>query len=304
MKKLSLLQKMFEEYAEKNYMEKLSENEYQVEVYMDYRDYDNYEETVKNILGSQTVKSKDHLINLLYDDYYASNYDIDNSQYYYNEFLNEYCERLEAENIDYDTIYDEISIYSNIDFNEVVNRCGSIETIIFLENEESFNYEMSNNDFGGFSRAYHNFNDEEETEEYKEVLQESSLYNLLEKQGYTIDDYVNYYESLCNGENCNLESDNIFMGIIEEIENATSMCNSLVVLKELTADEYFNLKNSDVIKIDKNDTIGYVDLVQGGGSILAIKLKNDMTYKNNKECKVLLNGEYGYKINDIYGQFL
>lgn len=296
------IRELFDEFAKENYLVKDGEV-YIDHVFLDRRDI----EAIREIAYDMFKKGStvENIIDKLVDDFIFYDSDID-TEYMENKFLKEYREQLDNihDNLDNDIFRDEIvNIFNQYDFEELKEIINSVElyVIIMLETSDSINRELENNRFGAIFNTYH-LSEEEDFESLKEELYDSSLRVLLEKQGYTLDQYIQYIRDSINGEKNSLREDKAFRSIACEVDDAYNNVG-LSVLREMSYEEYLELLKEDTITINKDDTIGYVGYIYGDGSSISIQLRQNMEYKKD-EFKVILDGEYGYSIENIYGSFL
>ena len=304
-KQIEEIRKLFSEYAKKNYLKNESNDnsEYSYEIYTDYQDINSIEDFVL----SNARLSKQEILELLWDNFISSDTDIFNNEYYFDKFIKDYMEELEniKEDLstdfhDYNSYNDIILLNGYIDFESIVNNV-KLPINIILENYDSFDMEFSNNNFYNiFYRV--DYDNQEDIEELSEELEQSSLNELLTKQNYTLDQFINYLIDVHNDRKNMLESDQVFQSILQEIENAYNYV-ALTVCKNMTFEELEELKQSDNIVINKNDIIGYHGFVDGSGSVFEIELNNDMEYKT-KDINIHIDNSYGYGLSEVYGEHL
>lgn len=296
------IKELFDEFAKENYL--LKDNEVYIDhIYLDYQDREAIREIAYNMFKKGSTV--ENIIDKLVDDLISYDSDIE-TEYMENKFLKEYREQLDNihDNLDENIFRDEIvNIFNQYDFEELKEIINNVElnVVIMLENSDSINRELENNRFGAIFSTYH-FNEEEDFESLKEELYDSSFRVLLEKQGYTLDQYIQYIKDDIDEKPNDLKGDKTFISIIDEIEEAYNN-SGLSVLREMSYEEYLELLEKDTVTIKKDDTIGYVGYIFGDGSPINIQLRQDMVYKKG-EFKVFLDGEYGYSIENIYGSFL
>ena len=304
-KQIEEVRKLFSEYAKKNYLKNESDDnsEFSYEIYTDYQDIN----SVEDFVLSNARSSKQEMLELLWDNFYDNDIDFNNNQYYFDEFIKEYMDELEnikedlsTDFYDYNSFNDTILLNGYIDFESIVNNV-ELPINIVLENYDSFDMEFSNNSF--YNIFYNvDYDNQEDMEELSEELEESSLNELLTKQNYTLDQFINYLIDVHNDRKNMLESDQVFQSILQEIENAYNYV-ALTVCKKMTFEELEELKQSDNIVINKNDIIGYHGFVDGSGSVFEIELNNDMEYKT-KDINIHIDNSYGYGLSEVYGEHL
>ena len=184
-----------------------------------------------------------------------------------------------------------------LDYDCIIKRTD-IDMVIMYENEESANNEYAHNCFyGGLVEWIENMNERIEEGDFEE--EDISLINLLKSQGYTLDELYkvakDYYEN-------DIEVQDTFLSsIIEEVENTSSICNSLVFL--MNSNLYSFLEDiEDDITLSKNTVCGYVDFIYGAGGVVDINLKNDITLPKGS-YKIFVDGNFGYGVKEIFGEF-
>jgi len=285
--------------------------EFTFELYTDYRDVLDDSTIIEVLESHETVENaKYHLCDLLHEmnidtlcnlEYeYASEvteYILKNLDSETIEELKEY-DMLEASNI-CDILLDNDVMSVVIDFDEIFAR-SELNMIISLENEVSIDHEFSLNNFDGDLLDW--------IENTQELLSEGdieekdfSLITLLKTQGYTFEEFKAYVERYYNDEKQDV--DNFLESLINECDNTTSTCNALVFTTQVNLEDYLN-ETISISSISKNMFGGYVDFVYGGGSVLELKLKNDINL-TTVEHEIFIDGDkYGYSINQIYGEFI
>ena len=299
------VRELFREYAKDNYLEEITTNEYQFEDYLDYREKNEIEEFTQE----QLSKGLDRLeiINELFDNYflYSEQYGID---YHRTEFESEYSEQLEEilgeDYQTYNFINDwenEIVILSgNVDYESVVDNV-KLPITILLEDYDSRNSEFGDNSFYNiFYRV--DYDNTDDIQELIDMLNDSSLETLLDKQGYSVEQFVQYLVDIYNEKESPLDDDKVFQSIKQEVDNAYNNL-ALTVCRLMTFKEIENMRQSDKIKITTDDTIGYHGFIDGSGSLFEIKLNNDMEF-NTKDIEIVIDGSLGYGISEVYSSFL
>lgn len=299
------VRELFREYAKDNYLEEITTNEYQFEDYLDYREKNEIEEFTQE----QLSKGLDRLeiINELFDNYflYSEQYGID---YHRTEFESEYSEQLEEilgeDYQTYNFINDwenEIVILSgNVDYESVVDNV-KLPITILLEDYDSRNSEFGDNSFYNiFYRV--DYDNTDDIQELIDMLNDSSLETLLDKQGYSVEQFVQYLVDIYNEKESPLDDDKVFQSIKQEVDNAYNNL-ALTVCRTMTLKELEHLQQSDKITITTDDTIGYHGFIDGSGSLFEIKLNNDMEF-NTRDIEIVIDGNLGYGISEVYGSFL
>lgn len=302
---------LFKEYAENNCLELVEESKhedyYQNEEYLDYQDMDYLEDFVQD----NSNLSFDDMVDKLWENYINHDSDIIGTEYFRENFLNEYENELsnmfkgtEYEDDHERLFYDDyISIRNTVDYVSALEDI-KVDVLVYLESEDAFDREMSNNDF------FNIFYGEDDMDELLEGLSESSLKLLLQSQGYNLKDFVWFYltsedelNSVADKEKFNnLNNDKVFMSIYSEVFNAQNL-QSLVVPTQMTIKEIEHVNNADNYTVDKDSTIGYFGAVDGSGSLIEIELNNDIELSKG-EFKVVVDGQYGYSMSEVYGQFI
>lgn len=181
-------------------------------------------------------------------------------------------------------------VFFNLNLNRILSEDIWVNIVLESEDSEDTEYSFNSSEALRDLDLYEEMMKEEI--EYGASKEDFSLISLLESQGCSLSHLKNYRDNGVSGTNNFLES------LLEETENVTSGCNSLVVQRKMNIYEYEDFLKKDKIKIDKDDTIGYVSFVYGAGSLLGIKLQRDFETKN---FLIHLDGAYGYGIKDIYG---
>ena len=299
------VRELFREYAKDNYLEEITTNEYQFEDYLDYRDKNEIEEFTQEKLSKGLDRLE--IINELFDNYflYSEQYGID---YHRTEFESEYSEQLEEilgeDYQTYNFINDwenEIVILSgNVDYESVVDNV-KLPITILLEDYDSRNSEFGDNSFYNiFYRV--DYDNTDDIQELIDMLNDSSLETLLDKQGYSVEQFVQYLVDIYNEKESLLDDDKVFQSIKQEVDNAYNYM-ALTVCRIMTLKELEHLQQSDKITITTDDTIGYHGFIDGSGSLFEIKLNNDMEF-NTRDIEIVIDGNLGYGISEVYGSFL
>lgn len=303
-KQIEEVRKLFSEYAKKNYLKNESDDnsEFSYEIYTDYQDIN----SVEDFVLSNARLSKQEILEKLYDNFY-DNIDFHNNQYYFDEFKKEYMDELEnikedlsTDFYDYNSFNDIILLNGYIDFENIVNNV-ELPINIVLENYDSFDMEFSNSNFYNMFYSV-DYDNKEDVLELVEELEKSSLNELLTKQNYTLDKFINYLIDDHNDRKNILENDGVFQSILQEVNNAYNNV-ALTVCRNMTFEELEKLRESETITINKNDIIGYHGFVDGSGSVFEIKLNNDMEYKT-KDINIHIDNSFGYGLSEVYGEHL
>lgn len=304
-KQIEQVRELFSEYAKKNYLKNESNDnsEFSDEIYMDYQDIIYIEEFVLD----NSRLSKQEIIDKLQDNFYENDIDFNNNQYYFDEFIKDYERELEniktdlsKEFYNYNSYNDIVFLNSYVDYENIVDQV-KLPVNIVLENYDTFDMEFSNNNF--YNIFYNvDYDNQEDIQELFEELEETSLSELLTKQNYTLNQFINYLIDDHNNRKNILENDKVFQTILQEIENSYNYV-ALTVCRNMTFEELEKLKQSEIITINKNDIIGYHGFVDGSGSIFEIKLNNDMEYKT-KDINIHIDNSYGYGLSEVYGEHL
>ena len=299
------VRELFREYAKDNYLEEITTNEYQFEDYLDYRDKNEIEEFTQEKLSKGLDRLE--IIDELFDNYflYSEQYGID---YHRTEFESEYSEQLEEIlGEDYQTYYfindwenEIVTLSGNVDYESVVDNM-KLPVTILLEDYDSRNSEFGDNSFYNiFYRV--DYDNTDDIQELIDMLNDSSLETLLDKQGYSVEQFVQYLVDIYNEKESPLDDDKVFQSIKQEVDNAYNNL-ALTVCRLMTFKEIENMRQSDKIKITTDDTIGYHGFIDGSGSLFEIKLNNDMEF-NTRDIEIVIDGNLGYGISEVYGSFL
>ena len=294
------IQKLFNTYAKENYFNISDTGLITEDLDLDYQDLANLQEQINNFKEQNPEYIEDKIIDLLYPS------EISRQEYTMEDFYNQYASKLNDLGVHdvtelYDYVGESVINYGvNLQLDRLKERI-KINTVIILETEESANREYTNNNFFNLLESTQ-FDDVEEIYDLQEALNESSLKTLLEKQNYSIDQYVMFLLSDQIDREHPLDDDQHFRSIYNEIFNAYNT-NMLLVKRQCTLNEYTKLLKDDQITINKNDEIGYFDPISGSGSLFEINLKQDMTYNKDEYMIRTENTMPGYTISDVYGSF-
>ena len=294
------IQKLFNTYAKENYLNISDSGLITEDLDLDYQDLANLQEQINNFNEQNPEYIQDKIIDLLYPS------EISRQDYTMEDFYNQYVSELNNLGVDgvsdlYDYLNESVINYGvNLKLDRLKEKI-KINTVIILETKESANREYTNNNFFNLLESTR-FNDVEQVYDLQESLNESSLKTLLEKQNYSIDQYIMYLLSDQIDREHPLDDDPHFRSIYNEVLNAYNT-NMLIVKRQCTLVEYTRLLKDDHITINKNDEIGYFDPINGSGSLFEINLKQDMTF-NKKEYMIKTeNTMPGYTISEVYGSF-
>lgn len=133
------------------------------------------------------------------------------------------------------------------------------------------------------------------------VLKNGSIKWLINQQGYSVDEF--------NKEAClkNTFSNNFYSSIFNELSEATSSMNALttsfiMTLKDvIELKELLNDKKFSAFKLDKKCNLGLVDFWSGTGSMLSIKLENNLVIPIKNIFNISIDSAFEYGLSDIYG---
>lgn len=301
------VKELFNKYAQENYFKMNKDGWIIEELHFDLPEMSELENLINK--SSKDFKKEEDVFEYLSDIF--TDKEVQSQEFHINEFIDNYRKQLEKINEKYTEHHEILELIVNeiIPFGFEINddwlKNIKIETVIILEPFQNRDQEYACNNF--FNMFYSlDETDIESLYELKEMLDESSIKPLLEKQNLCIDNLITYMMS------CQLEVDHILddditlKSVLEEIVN-TQNNNALMVLRKLPFNEYLNLlekqNNKDQILIKKNDTIGYFNPIHGSGSLFEIKLKNDMYYEADKYIIQRHENMTGYSIADCYGEF-
>lgn len=271
----------------------------EIDVYADYRDYEDieyllYKEKTTPYGSSYKVKvNKDEFIdNIMYG------YD-DTLSYYEDEFISNFKDTIKEdtellEYIDsvegYSYLLDCIRSYCVVNY--------PIED--FLKREIKINIFYSEKNKSGYDDIFYPF--------------------LMHSQGYKCKDYT-YIKKMLNNLNeyntplysgisektkekikADRKNNKFINSLLQEIENCYFQSpKDLCVIASVTIDDYFNLlEKNKKFTISKNCTIGLVDIYNGGGSILEIQLEKDIVFNTN-DIYIKVEGVDDYTVDNIYG---
>lgn len=301
---IKTVQNLFKQFMNENYYHNATnqnnkeiENVYVYNVYYDYKDQESIEYQI-NKLDEITTESIEELKYEIIDSFYGYGQDNDVLNEISKEFYNSYYKTLSKYDLT-DFVYDnEFLEHIEIEFNfsqlENMIYDSTINSLVYLENEESFNQEFDCNNFNQLIDTY-DLNDPDEKTEFLEVIKDSGILKLAHKLGYTTDQVINYLLSDVKTDDKQLHS------IYEEIINSSNYCG-LVALKKLSVTDYLKILEDKKVTINKNDEIGLFNAFNGSGAMLEIELNKEVTYKEN-EFKLMKDGQLGYTIEEVYGRY-
>ena len=198
---------------------------YEFEVYLDYTDIMD-----SDMLLDYLKKGYDRMsiIEELYDSYLES---MNSEEDFVLNRIYEYIESIDDSLLDdFDTmdlrellVLEEELFYVTVDFDRIING-ATIPINIMLESDESFNREFGHNEFTYDINEY--FEYVEENINAGMDKEDFSIITLIESQGYTVDEFLNYV----NDEKAS--GNKFFDSLYNEYLNVTSGCNSLIVHEE------------------------------------------------------------------------
>lgn len=125
---------------------------------------------------------------------------------------------------------------------------------------------------------------------------------LIEQQGFSVEDF----ENVLNTKDATF-SNKFYDTVYEELINATTSLNALVVSVKMTLRELVTIKQDydkntlKSFKINKNCDIGLVDFWQGAGSLLNISLDKDLEIPYENIYMICCDSFFNYGISNIYG---
>jgi len=249
-----------------------------IEIYADYRD----ELPEKDIQKILEAKNPSDAFYEIIDDYY----------------------------IDYDDSYDVKSIREDLDLDEdfVEEAINEIDDII----RDEFPIELPYNHYLKAEVPVDIFLREGEDtvsevitfdDEGKAIDVPRSVVWLLERQGYSVEEFLNYYNSLEDFDRgtgkTNYDKNSFFGSIAQELDNFTGgSLVQLVFLGSINLEDY--IKGFEYIHIPKDAICGLVDTYSGAGSVLEINLEKPINLPKD-EIRIYHKDGYRYNIDEIYG---
>ena len=133
------------------------------------------------------------------------------------------------------------------------------------------------------------------------INEKASLVWLARQQGYSINQLQETLWSKGGNQNVFLDS------IRSEVENVSTHMNALVFMVQMDLETLIKLNEAlqthaqGYLKISKNACTGLYDPWNGGGSILEIKLEQDVLLHFDFIRSALPDGGDGYSISSVYG---
>ena len=125
---------------------------------------------------------------------------------------------------------------------------------------------------------------------------------LLERQGYSEDEFIKYYNSLEDFEQgsgkTNYDTNTFFGSLVQEIDNFTGTYPELVFLGNINLKDYVN--GYSYVHIPEDCMCGFVDTYNGAGSVLEVKLEKPINLPKDEVIIKDYDG-YRYNVNEIYG---
>ena len=219
----------------------------------------------------------------------------------YNEDLDVWdcyvLDRMDLEEQVTKTINSEFYELVFIDLTYQLEYCLEEDLVIYPKQDENFNSEGA--ELGEIAENIVNYYSEEEYNE--ELLNSDNIINdLIFSQGYTLKDLKDYFNNLSDKHSIFLAS------LINELENTAFSYTFLGYAMKVNIKDYFKIKEGKTIKYN-NGILGLVDIVNGGGSLLNIKLEKPIIFKHNTDDyfdTIQIEGAntYGYGIKEIYGE--
>lgn len=280
--KNNILEERIKEIIEKKlFLKKNADGTYLNEVYIKHHEM---HITDTNTLVKLSEGGKEAVYEYL-DELYMLNYD--NEINYIESLIREHLgedEFFKNKDIIYEFITDNISIVFPDRFVWSSPVCVNLIIEAFNESEVDF----TRNCFS-------------ECDKNNLVLKNGSIKWLINQQGYSVDEF--------NKEAClkNTFSNNFYSSIFNELSEATSSMNALTVsfimaLKDvIELKELLNDKKFSAFKLDKKCNLGLVDFWSGTGSMLSIKLENNLVIPIKNIFNVSIDSAFEYGLSDIYG---
>ena len=256
-------------------LNKISELEYEGEIYVDYQDM--YLD--KDSLKKYTQKSREYLENDIIS------WTCESDTYEYDYILKVIEDNLEQDI--YDEFYDDILDYiiDNVHFSFPSDFVWGTEVPvnILITAYDDWNYEYTNNTY------------------YKGKLLDGGVKWLIQQQGYNVKDFE---REVFSDEKF---SNKLFESLHQEIIDTTTDLNALTVSIKMSLREYFDLvegfenKSIKEIKIDKRCDVGLVDFWLGAGGTLNITLDKDLVIPIENIDRIDYDKNFCYGISDTYG---
>ena len=256
-------------------LNKISELEYEGEIYVDYQDM--YLD--KDSLKKYTQKSREYLENDIIS------WTCESDTYEYDYILKVIKDNLEQDI--YDEFYDDILDYiiDNVHFSFPSDFVWETEVPvnILITAYDDWNYEYTNNTY------------------YEGKLLDGGVKWLIQQQGYNVKDFE---REVFSDEKF---SNKLFESLHQEIIDTTTDLNALTVSIKMSLREYFDLvegfenKSIKEIKIDKRCDVGLVDFWLGAGGTLNITLDKDLVIPIENIDRIDYDGNFCYGLSDTYG---
>lgn len=244
----------------------------------DYRDSFS-ESTIKEILMSDNVR----------ESFYEKFADCDMIEEY-NYILNEVIYDLNIDKDESIGLSDFIfeHCFFEIDYNHYLKQLVCCDLII---DTGDGNYDYTCNTVYNYIENYDSI--EEFIDNESEYVNSSSIKWLIESQGYTIEEFLNYDTNKSTG---------FLYSLYRELLNVSSEINALTCLVKIPLGYFIRNDKFDIlsdITINKNCNIGLLDSWNGGGSVFGICLEKPITLPQ-KFIRLEYDGEYCYR--DVYGE--
>lgn len=275
MNKEQIILKVKEILNSKTNLTKISEDEYEGEVYVDYSDMYLESDMLKEYIQKGREYLEDDMTHWLCD-YDTHEYD--------------YILGVIKDNIGddvYEEFYDDILDYinDNVHFSFPSDFVWGTEVPvnILVTAYDDWNYEFTHNTFQDGK------------------LLDGGVKWLIQQQGYRVEDFERevFHESEF--------SNTFFKSLYQEIIDTTSDLNALTVSIRMKLKDYFNLvedfenKRLKELKISKYCDIGLVDFWLGAGGTLSIALDKDLVIPIENIYRIDYDKNFCYGISEIYG---
>ena len=182
--------------------------------------------------------------------------------------------------------------------------------------DETVGFDVYLHDADSANREYYDmlvFTETDEQDEDGDYIKELSEINgmltkFLATQGYSAEQFIEYYNAKQSG-------DEFLDSLIQEIENTNygdgRGCQIAFLVQAPITDMAEVIQNGGTITIPKTAMCGLVESFNGSGSLLDIKLKQDITgttkekgkavYQAGGDFEIYYKDGYSYNIDDIYG---
>lgn len=269
-----------------------------VEVYVDYRDFENIESLVMD------CETKDDFTNEIVNCYQETVWD------YQNVIVKEIVEKFNISADDYDEVLDLVYEYAEVyvDVNQFLKREVKVNVMAQFYDDETTDFTGT-----GWLRWLMNsqgykMNDYpvmKSLAEYRHLVPSKRYPGFWEDENET-----EWAKKQCaiinNGE------DKFLKSTLREIcELPIDYMRSLTFLTRMTIEHYYNIKsgNFNFITFNKNTMCGLFDCWNGSGSLLEIELNKDVKInkKNIYQVQLEYNGRskkkpfIGYTVDEVYG---